>query len=229
MAALCRIGYPTLNKFAFASGMESRNLRTVAELPIQIVVVIRELANCQSPNQDGLPGKIPFDQTQQLYRQLALFDELRSTDSLSNCPDRDYALFDAVKKHGLIVLSNHHFSGVILAMIKLRMRLLTALGHSRPLESDSESGSSPGESQRGSAVSARDGNHLMINNLERCITDRMGFHTSRYVYQAGFESFRLLTSIDNRKEKIWFRSSRIDTGGVGSLFRVDGLGCKDAR
>jgi hypothetical protein len=31
MAALYRIGYPTPKTFALASGMESRNLRTVAE------------------------------------------------------------------------------------------------------------------------------------------------------------------------------------------------------
>jgi hypothetical protein len=62
------------------------------------------------------------------------------------------------------------------------------------------------------------GKHLMINNLERRITDRMGFHTSRDVYPAGFESLRFLTSIDNLEEKIWYRSSLIDTGGVGLCF-----------
>jgi hypothetical protein len=92
MAALCRIGYPTPNKFAFASGMESRNLRTFAELADQIVVVIRELASRQSPNQDGLPEKIPFDQAQQRHRRLTFFDELRSIDSLSNCYGQNCAL-----------------------------------------------------------------------------------------------------------------------------------------
>jgi hypothetical protein len=167
MAALCRIGYPTPNKFAFASGMESRNLRTVVEFADQIVVVIWELTSCESPNQDGLPEKIAFDQAQQLYRRLTLFDELRSIDSLSNCSGQDCALFDAVKKHGLIDLSNQHFSGVILAMIKLRMWLLTALGHSRPLESDSESGSSPARAGDVPQFPLVIGNHLMINNLER--------------------------------------------------------------
>jgi hypothetical protein len=44
MAALCRIENPTPKNFAD-----------------QIDAVIRELANCQSPNQDELPEKIPFD------------------------------------------------------------------------------------------------------------------------------------------------------------------------
>jgi hypothetical protein len=100
----------TPKKFALASGIESRNLRTVAEFADQILVVIRELASRQSRNQDGLPEKIPFGQTEQLYIRLTLFDKLRSIDSSSNCSDQDCAVSDAVKKHGLIDLSDQYFS-----------------------------------------------------------------------------------------------------------------------
>jgi hypothetical protein len=65
------------------------------------------------------------------------------------------------------------------------------------------------------------GEILVIDGLGECAWNRLGFHCKRYLYPAGLVPSCLFTSILNSDEKVWCRSSRVDTGEERPVFRVE--------
>jgi hypothetical protein len=59
-----------------------------------------------------------------------------------------------------------------------------------------------------------------VSDLGHIVTDRLDFHTDRYIYPAGFRSARLHFSTLNPSEKVWYTSEILDTGDELPLFRV---------
>lgn len=61
---------------------------------------------------------------------------------------------------------------------------------------------------------------LKVISLGEVVYDRENYHTPRYIYCPGFVSERLYASIDNPREKAWYRSLILD-GGEIPIFRVE--------
>jgi hypothetical protein len=61
---------------------------------------------------------------------------------------------------------------------------------------------------------------IYVSDLGRIVIDRLGFHTDRYIYPAGFRSSRLYCSTLDPSDRVWYTSEILDTGGEMPLFRV---------
>jgi hypothetical protein len=59
-----------------------------------------------------------------------------------------------------------------------------------------------------------------VSDLGHIVIDRLGFHSERYIYPAGFRSSRLYFSTLDPSEEVWYRCEIFDTGHELPLFRV---------
>eukprot|EP00771_Trimastix_marina_P002012 gnl/Trimastix_PCT/3121.p1 GENE.gnl/Trimastix_PCT/3121~~gnl/Trimastix_PCT/3121.p1 ORF type:complete len:953 (+),score=160.26 gnl/Trimastix_PCT/3121:57-2915(+) len=64
------------------------------------------------------------------------------------------------------------------------------------------------------------GDNKIVYSLGRIITDRPGFHTSEYLFPAGYKSSAILPSFVQANTKIEYYQEIVDVGGPGPMFRI---------